>query len=217
MGCDFDNTLVFTEELKSDIFAKIIKEEWDINFDLAKEHWPKFVGRRNIFDSIYKQKFHKNLSDKEFKRVNDKFTEIISVEYKNCELVPNILDFLKFCSNKFDFFFVCSGVPNNELKQALKIKNIYKYFDYIQGTTKMYRNKEDILNKILNMCKPKLAFFLGDHPIDMKAASKVKMIGIGLLTTNSSEDLLRAGATYTTTPDKILSLIKDLLKKELKF
>ena len=109
------------------------------------------------------------------------FVELYSNYEKSISYaVKNIKGIIEFISNNSNIpKFICTGTPENEIKDIVQQRNIYSYFTDVFGSPK---SKEQIINNILVKWKlnPNEVLFFGDAITDLNASLKCKLNFIGI-------------------------------------
>lgn len=214
-GTDHDGIIINIEPRKAVAFGELINKEWGVDIHEGFSRWMYELGtsRRSKFDYFYEKQFTKNLTDKEYKPIEKKFSHLLKTEfYPNVRMLPGALDLIKFIHKKFDFTFVSSGVPMEEIKYLVKLEKLSKYYDLVIGTDKKNNSKRDHFRKIMLDYKPDLFVFIADGLEDMKVCKEFGVFSIGVSTNHTEAELLEAGATRVCSDlFEALSTIKSLV------
>lgn len=218
IGFDFDGTIIDIEEQKSKAFGVILNQHWGADIEEAAQYWIDTGGksRRSKFDYFFSKKYGENLTDKEYKKIESEFSNRLKNEfYPKVKFIRGALKLLEFCKKNFDIIFCSSGVPHDEIKYLIKLKEVERYFDRIYGTNEKFKSKEDHFKEIINEFNPKLFIFVGDGFEDMRVGRKYGAITIGVPSHQTKERLLEVGTQYVLPINKINSELKNILKKKL--
>ncbi len=215
-GTDYDGVIINIEHQKAVAFGDLLNKEWSVNKNDAASLWIATGGtsRRYKFDYYYRKQFNKNLTDDEYKIIEKKFSNLLKNEYyPKIELLPGALELLKYAKNNFDFTFISSGIPMDELKYLVSLNRLSDYFNLILGTNKIFKTKNEHFQKIINDKNPNLIIFVADGPTDMKVVKALDIVqSIGITTNHSKEELVSAGAKNVVDDlSEVLTLIKSLL------
>ncbi|OGK20938.1 hypothetical protein A2866_00275 [Candidatus Roizmanbacteria bacterium RIFCSPHIGHO2_01_FULL_39_8] len=213
-GFDYDGTIINIEPQKAKTFGELISHNWGVGKKEAAQFWINGGGtsRRYKFDYFYKKRFNEKLSDKTYDEIESKYSKTLKqFFYPKVKLLSHALDILRFVQSKFDFVFVSSGVPLEEIKYLVHLNGLSDYFDLVLGTSKKYPTKREHFKEILQAKKPDFWMFMGDSAEDMKLAKEYKAITIGLPTNESEINLKNAGADYVCSLKESKSVIKKLL------
>jgi len=214
IGFDFDGTIIDIEKQKSRAFGIILNKYWGVNAERAAKYWIDTAGksRRSKFDYFFREKYKKELADKEYKKIERVFSNKLKNDfYPKVKFIEGALELLKFCRSNFDVVFCSSGVPEKELKYLVKLTKADKYFDRIYGSSNKYKSKEDHFKEILNEFKPGLIVFVGDGFEDMWVGRKYGAITIGVTSHQSKKKLIQAGANYTSSTKEVIKILKSKL------
>lgn len=126
-------------------------------------------------------------------------------------MLPHALDVLKFVRSRFDFVFVSSGVPLEEIRYLVKLNGLPDYFDLVLGTNEKYLSKRDHFKEILQTKKPSLFIFMRDSAEDVIIANQFNAISISLPTNQGEEVLKKTGAKFICSLEESIPIIKKLL------
>lgn len=214
-GTDFDGVIINIEPQKAAVFGDLVSKEWGINENEAAMFWGDFAGtsRRHKFNYFYKQHFGKELDDKTYELIEPKLSEFLKLRYyPTAEFLPGAVELLKFARNNFDYCFVSSGVPLEEIRYLIEFLGLSSYFDLVLGTSNIYKTKSDHFREIFSDKNPDLLVFIGDGAADMKVAKEFNAKAVGVLTNRLQEELEEAGASVTCpTPLEAIPLIESFL------
>lgn len=198
-GTDYDGVIINIEPQKAAAFGSLMHKYWGVDKKEAVNQW--FIGagtsRRSKFDYFYEKQYFKKLSNKEYQKIELEYSTFLKKKYyPTVQKMPYANEFLDFIRSHFDYTFVSSGVPYDEIHYLVKLNGLTPYFDSIYGTNEIYKSKSDHFKEILKDRKPDIFIFTADGAEDMRVAKKFNTTCIGL-PTNVSEDLLvKAGANY---------------------
>lgn len=212
-GFDYDGTIINIEPQKARAFGDTLNKHWGINSDKASEFWIETGGtsRRFKFDYFYKQKFRQNLSDNEYKTVESEFSSLLRTKYyPRIKLLPHALETLKFVRKNFNYVFVSSGVPMEEIHYLVDLNGVSDYFNLVLGTNQEYKSKHDHFRYVISLTHPQTLIYLADGLEDMKVTKEFDAISIGLPTNHSRENLQRAGARYICELSKVVKLLQKI-------
>ena len=213
-GFDYDGTIINIEPQKAKAFGELVSKYWGVDEQEAANFWINGRGtsRRYKFDFFYKKKYAKKLPNKDYKEIESKYSALLKqIYYPKVKLLPSALDILKFVRLQFDFIFISSGVPLEEIRYLVHLNGISEYFDLVLGTSKKYLSKKNHFREILNTKKPSLLIFMGDSAEDIKVAKRYRAITIGLPTNQPKKVLKNAGTNFVCSLKESKSVIKKLL------
>jgi|SRR3989344_961238 len=151
-GTDYDGVIINIESQKAKTFGKLINDKWGIKQEDAAQYWVESGGksRRYKFEHLYKNQFHRELSDKEYVSIESKYSELLeSKYYSKIKLLPGALELLNFVRSCFDYTFVSSGMPMEQIKKLVKLNKVANYFDLVLGTDMRYLSKREHFRKII--------------------------------------------------------------------
>lgn len=213
-GTDYDGVIINIEPQKAEALGELLSYEWGVGKEEVVSFYMKTGGasRRSKFDHFYKQMFGKQLADETYREIESKFSETLKKDYyPQVKLLPGALDLLKFARENFDYTFVSSGIPMEELKYLVKMNGVSGYFDDLFGTGAEFPSKENHF-KIVKSKDPDQLVFVADGEEDMRVAKKFRAIAVGIPTNRSEEELRNAGADYVVDLPAIPSLLSKLTK-----
>ncbi|MFH0863756.1 MAG: HAD hydrolase-like protein [Candidatus Gottesmanbacteria bacterium] len=199
-GTDYDGTIINIEPQKAAAFGDLLNKHWEIDANEAANFWLKTGGlpRRFKFDYFYKNQFGKNLSAAEYKTIEAQYSHILKIEfYPKTKVLPGAIELLEFVHDHFNYCFVSSGVPMEEINYLVALNGLSDYFNLVLGTDNLYKSKRDHFKKILSEENPGLFIFIADGIEDMKIAKKFDITSIGVSTNHSQEELNKVGAIKT--------------------
>ena len=207
-GTDFDGVIINIELQKAAAFGMIVEKEWGLSRDVVAKYWMATggIGRRTKFDYFYHKRFGKDLSENEYLVIEKRFSDELKNDYyPKVKLLPGALDLLRFIKDNFDFTFVSSGVPMEEINYLVNSLNLSEYFDLVLGTSNTYKSKSDHFREILADKNPDLLVFIADGAKDMEVAKEFGAKSVGILTNCPRKELQEAGANVicNTTFDTI--------------
>jgi len=215
-GTDYDGVIINIEPQKAEAFGVLLNKRWGIDGKEASTFWIEAGGtsRRYKFDYFYKKRFNKKLDNERHKKIEKEYSNLLKKEfYPRSKLSPHALEILKYARSHFDYTFISSGIPMEEINYLVNLNGLSGYFDLILGTNEKYQSKQDHFKEIIEKQKPDLLVFIADGLEDVRIAKEFRAISIGVSTNHSREELLRAGATYvcdfSTCVSKLEKLIKD--------
>lgn len=197
-GTDYDGVIINIEPQKSQTFGETLNKHWGINVKEAADFWLATGGisRRYKFDYFYDNAYHKELSDEDYKTIEQEYSQLLKTKYyPQVKLIPGAKELLEYARTHFDFLFVSSGVPMEEIKYLVELNKVSAYFDLILGTNQEYKSKKDHFKKIIEEQHPESIAFIADSPEDMKVTKEFpNTTALGVLTNHSEQELKIAGA-----------------------
>lgn len=214
IGFDYDGTIINIEPQKAQAFGQLLQKEWNVDSSTASKFWIETGGtsRKYKFDYFYQEKFGKEINEKSYKEIENKFSTILKTKfYPNVKVLSDARSLLENVSQKFDLIFVSSGVTHEEINYLVKLNGLEKYFDKVFGTNEKYPTKADHFKEIIGGKILDLKIFVGDGLEDMKVAKKFDFIAIGVPTNHSADELRVAGADYVANLKDCTELIEKLI------
>jgi len=210
---DYDGVIINIEPQKAEAFGALLNKHWGINKDEAARFWVETGGssRRYKFDYFYKQRFQKELNDEKYQIIESEYSHLLKDEfYPRLQLLPHAKEILQYARSHYDFLFVSSGVPMEEIKYLVKLNGLSEYFNLVLGTDKTYDSKEKHFQKIIAEQKPDLLVYIADGLEDMKVAKDFKTVSIGVPTNHSEKELFEAGASHVCELNEVVPLLEKL-------
>jgi phosphoglycolate phosphatase-like HAD superfamily hydrolase len=211
-GTDYDGVIINIEPQKAKIFGSILNRYWKVDEKEAEIFWHATGGtsRRSKFDYFYYKRFSKQLAKIEYEKIESEFSLLLKEKlYHNMSLLPDALVLLKFARSNFDYTFISSGMPMEQIKFLAKINNVSEYFDLILGTNNEFTSKTEHFKKITSQWKPDKIIFVADSAEDMRVAKNASAIPLGVLTNHTEQELKEAGASATCNLQDAISTIKN--------
>ena len=183
---DFDDTIVYSEQMKIREFFNISKQYGRIGINFYNENIKKRLTRFEYFNNLSKKIINNTLLNKDddkllYHLMLKKFTENISKKLKETEEILNIKEFLEFLKENNYKIFISSKSNTDDIINTLEHKKILKYFNDIYGLNK---SKIEHFNEIMkenNFTNKELCFF-GDSYSDYEVAKEIDCEFIGILT-----------------------------------
>lgn len=218
-GTDYDGVIINVEPQKAQAFGDLLNKRWGVNKGDASKFWLETGGksRRSKFDHFYNLRFGRKLSEDDYITIESEYSHKLRTEfYPTLTLLPGTLDLLQYARTHFDYMFVSSGVPMQEIEYLANLNGVARYFDKILGTNEKYPSKEKHFQEIMLAQKPDMLVFVADGAEDMKVAREFGAIAIGVNTNRPKEELTAAGANYTCNVVDVVPVISDLIGKRQK-
>lgn len=214
-GTDYDGVIINIEPQKSKAFGTILQQHWGVNEKEAADFWIATGGlsRKYKFDYFYKNQYNKKLSNKDYQIIESEYSRLLKKDfYPYLQLLHGALDLLKFARSNFDYTFVSSGVPMEEIQYLVRTNCVAEYFDLVLGTNQQFVSKREHFEKIKSRWNPDLIIFIADSPEDMKIANEFKAKSLGVLTNHTKEELIDAGAMKVCNLSGVINTIKPLIE-----
>lgn len=183
---DFDGVVLDSMNVKTHAFARMFRqygpsiEKAVIDYHLANGG----ISRYEKFKYFYRELLKKPLSDLELSDLGEKFSELTLDEILNTPFIAGALETLENLKKTEVPCYVASGVPDEEIKQIVKTRNIDHFFREVHGSP---REKHQIISDILTRYNyaSQRCLFLGDAMSDYKAAQTTKVTFLGIVSANN--------------------------------
>lgn len=184
---DCDGVILDSVPVKTNAFARVAEpfgpEARDRFLMYHKVHGG--VSRYKKFEWLYAEVLGRPITPEESRRLGGQFAAYVRDELRTCRLIPGVKDVLDAWRGRLPLF-VCSGAPQAELEDVLRLRGLDGYFDGIHGSPPA---KADLLGGIVRARKldPADVLMVGDAPTDRDAAESVgtQFYGVG--------DILKGG------------------------
>ncbi len=167
---DFDGVLVESVDIKTAAFAELFRKEGEsvlkkiVDYHIANTG----VSRYEKFRYIYRKILEKDLSEKEFNVLCDRFASLVVKSVVKAPYVKGAYQFLSRNREKYRFF-VTSATPQNEVEAIIKERGIEGFFSAIYGAP---TKKRDAVKQVLieEGVDASNAIYVGDALSDYEAA-----------------------------------------------
>lgn len=205
---DFDDTILYSEEMKNKEFYNISNQYSKVGSKFYQENIEKGLTRFEYFNNLSKLVIKNTLLNEEqnlllYNVMLKKFSDNVSNNLKNCELINNIENFLKLLKEKNFKIFISSKSNREDIVNTLEYKSLLNYFDAIYGNEK---NKIEHFEKIMkdnNLNYQEICFF-GDSHSDYEVAEHFNCDFIGILT--KRDDLKNVDCTKIKDYSEVINL-----------
>lgn len=207
---DFDGTIVDTGEgiLKSIEYA-LTSLNYPVN---SKDELKKFIGPPLVISFREFCHFNEEQIEKAVSLYRERYNKKGLYEISKYKDLENLLIKLKDENKKI---ILATSKPEDFAIAILKNVDLYKYFDFIAGSTLdgKRNNKTKVIDyaiKNMNITDISKAIMIGDRKFDIEGANNFNMDSIGVLYGYGSyNELSKAGATYIKrTPMDIYEILK---------
>jgi len=183
---DFDGVICDSVDVKTQAFATLYSsygleiQKIVVNYHLLNGGISRFK-KIKYFEEILLQK---KTTEEEINILADKFSALVKEKVIASQYIKGADLFIKKYSNLIPQY-ICTGTPESEILEILKVKGIDIFFRSIYGSPK---SKEKILNEIINVSeiKPSEMIYFGDAITDFNAAKKFKIPFIGIKNSHTS-------------------------------
>ncbi|MDD5310599.1 MAG: HAD family hydrolase [Candidatus Omnitrophica bacterium] len=167
---DFDGVLVESVDIKTNAFARLFEDEGPEIVKQVVDYHVRHTGVSR-FDKIkyfYKTLLKKELTERRFKELCERFSGLVLEEVVNAPYVKGGREFLEAYSAGYKCF-IASATPQEEIEEIAQKRKMARYFAGIYGAPK---SKSAIVKDILsgNRLSPGEAVYVGDAMSDYSAA-----------------------------------------------
>lgn len=169
---DFDGTIVDSNKIKEEAFFQIFLEFGEDVAKIGQEYHRENLGLnriekfRFVITNFTNIRYDENLGQK----LSRKFSDIVFQKMKDCEYIEYAITFIESYHKKY-MLFISSAMPDSELQEIVKHKDIFNYFKDIKGYPAVKSKfTKDILSKY--GFKPDEIIFVGDAQSDFEAANE---------------------------------------------
>lgn len=172
---DCDGVIFDSNSMKIDAFRETLQEASPDKIDEFINNHKKTGGvsrYQKFLDFYTKTNPVLNINEK-VKQALDDFGRLTIEKYQTCKKIEGITAFLEKLKKEQKLIHINSGSDENQLKETLKQRNMYHFFDEILGSP---NTKFENITRLKN--KNKLiypAVFFGDAEMDFKTAKKFEL------------------------------------------
>lgn len=167
---DFDGVLVESVDIKTSAFARLFEGEGKDVVKQVVEYHLKHTGvsRFEKFKYFYKVILKRDLTDKGFKELCDRFSKLVMEEVVSAPYVRGAREFLD-AYHKMYTCFVASATPQVEIEEIVRRRGMGRYFDSVYGAP---TKKTDVVKEVIrkNRLSSDEVVFIGDAMSDYEAA-----------------------------------------------
>ena len=181
---DFDDTIVFSEEMKKKVFFDLSNRYGKIGIDFYNYNINKRLTREEYFKGLSQLIIKNSLIDLDSSKylytiLINEFTTIVKNNLTTCELLPNVDNFIQEMNNKNKKLYISSKSKENDILNTLSHKNLLNYFKGIYGLSNTKLEHLDYIKDLENIEFENMCF-IGDSKSDFDVARKknTKFIGI---------------------------------------
>lgn len=97
-----------------------------MNIKEAADFWLVTGGtsRRYKFDYFYDKVYHKQLSEEDYKSIEQEYSQLLKEKYyPQVKILPGAIELLDYARIHFNFLFVSSGVPMEEITYLVELNS----------------------------------------------------------------------------------------------
>jgi HAD superfamily hydrolase (TIGR01509 family) len=176
---DFDGVICDSVNIKTEAFVDLYSNYDKSISDSVKNYHLQYGGisrfeKIKYFETVLlKNECNSGIIDKKA----EIFSQLVKEKVIKSEYIKGVIEFI--INNPKTPKFICTGTPENEIKDIVQQRNIYSYFTDVFGSPK---SKEQIINNILvkwNL-NPSEVLFFGDALTDLQASQKCGLNFIGI-------------------------------------
>ncbi len=170
---DCDGVILESECVKTEAFMAVGEL-----FDADKADWllkaykaGPGLSRHVQFDAFYEHFFQRAITETERARLNEVFRETCHRRLREVDFVPGVLDVVEKWRHRVPVY-VCSGTPQEDLENTLKMREVDHLFTAICGSPPI---KDQLLADIVKRVgtTPERTVMVGDSSTDADAAFAV--------------------------------------------
>lgn len=175
---DFDGVILESNKIKTEAFVTLFSNYPGHLEKIVKLHLDNAgISRFEKFKIIYRDYIGYEIDDEELIHLGNHFSNLIYDSILSCPFVPGAYEFLKKHFGKYHYY-IASGVPEYELRDIIKQRNIDKYFKGIYGSPE---TKTQMLIEIIsrNNYQYREVIFIGDSEADYLGAREASVPFIG--------------------------------------
>ena len=181
---DFDDTIVFSEEMKTKVFFDLSKRYGEIGIDYYNNNISKGFTREQYLKGLSQLIIKNSLIDINSSKylytilVNE-FTNTVKNNLITCQLLPNLFEFIEEMHNRGKKLYISSKSKENDILNTLSHKNLLNFFKGIYGLSNTKLEHLDFIKDLENIEFEEMCF-IGDskNDYDVSIEKNTKFIGI---------------------------------------
>lgn len=167
---DFDGVIVESNDIKTNAFAELFKNEGKETVERIIEYHlnNRGVSRYKKIRFIYKHLLNRSLSDNEFSAFCKNFSTLVLEEVIKAEFVKGTKEFLEDYRPIYKYFLL-SATPQEEIDEIIQKRRLTYFFNAIYGAP---NEKSEAVRDILirENLNPVQTLYIGDAMSDYLAA-----------------------------------------------
>lgn len=212
IGFDFDGVILDSEPFKAKAFADLLYRRFQFRPERAQVIWTINAGlsRLDKFQIAYEEIFHRSLPLTVYHQLEREFSRSLMADYRRARVSRDIKRVLAYSRDHFDFCFVSTGMPQDEVSMLVHMYDIESFFDEILGTGNQYLSKLQHFHHIQTNKKPTGWVFVADGVEDMKIAKMFGGIAVGVEGLFSVDALARSGADMVCARENLLKTLQEV-------
>ncbi len=168
---DCDGVILEAMDVKSEAFTRLGEAFGQEAMDRMRDFHSMNggVNRLEKFRWMYDTFVGREPTERELQELSRRFVELALDRVRSSPLVPGIMDVLDRWKGRVPLA-VCSGAPEQELREILELRGLAPYFDTISGAppAKAIRLNQIVIDARID---PADAVMVGDAFADMEAAT----------------------------------------------
>tara|TARA_B100001057_G_scaffold296302_1_gene296457 strand:- start:16067 stop:16690 length:624 start_codon:yes stop_codon:yes gene_type:complete len=176
---DFDGVICDSVNIKTNAFVELYQSYGKgIQQAVKKYHLDHGgISRHEKFRYYQESLLGKSANQKQIDALANQFSLIVKKKVVASKYLPGVIDFIR--ENKEKKQFICTGTPQNEIRDIIEKKGIKLLFEGVYGSP---RTKKEIIKIILDKysASPKDCVFFGDAMTDYNAAKAWSIPFIGI-------------------------------------
>lgn len=181
---DFDDTIVFSEEMKKKVFFDISKRYGQIGIDYYNNNIKKGFSREYYLKQLSQLIIKNSLIDINSSKylytiLLNEFSNTVKNNLITTNLLPNISEFISEMHNRRKKLYISSKSKENDILNTLSHKNLLNYFKGIYGLSNTKLEHLDFIKDLENIEFEEMCF-IGDSKsdYDVSIEKNTKFIGI---------------------------------------
>lgn len=181
---DFDDTIVFSEEMKQKVFFNLSHRYGEIGINYYNDHINKKLTREEYLKGLSQLIIKKSLIDINSSKylytiLLNEFSNTVKNNLINSELLPNISEFIEEMHNRGKKLYISSKSKENDILNTLSHKNLLDYFKGIYGLSNSKLKHFEFIKDLENINYEEMCF-IGDSKsdYDVSIEKNTKFIGI---------------------------------------
>ena len=187
---DFDDTIIFSEEMKKKIFFDLSKRYGEIGIHYYNNNIKKGYSREYYLKELSHLIIKNSLIDINSSKylytiLLNEFSTIVKNNLITSELLPNICEFIEEMHNRGKKLYISSKSKEDDILNTLSHKNLLNYFKGIYGLSNSKLEHFEFIKDLENINYEEMCF-IGDSKsdYDVSVEKNTKFIGINTMRNN---------------------------------
>lgn len=167
---DFDGVILESAAIKGNAFQALFADNTEHLDSIRTHHLANLgVSRFDKFEWIYKNLFHRPLSDAEREELGRKYSELVFTETTSCPFVPGALELIERLVGRKPLL-IASATPQAELETVVRERGLEQFFVAVHGSPPA---KGALLVEIIEAggFEAEKVLMIGDGVSDLEAAN----------------------------------------------